>query len=236
MNKAIEKKHSISVILPAYNEEENIAQAIKITRQTLYKYFDIVEIIVVNDGSVDHTPRLVNEITRNFNDVRVIHHDRNKGYGAALKSGFLHAEYELIFFTDSDLQFDIDEIAHLLPLIKTYDIVSGYRNKRADSPLRLFNAWAWNRLVRVLLGIKAKDIDCAFKLFRKDVLDTLSLSSDGAMINTEILALANKYNYSFHEVPVTHFPRARGEQSGANIGVVYKAFSELFTMYNSLKK
>jgi len=235
VNKVIEKKHSISVVLPAYNEEENITQAITITRQTLYKYFDKVEIIVVNDGSIDQTPRLVNEIISNSNDVRVIHHDRNRGYGAALKSGFLNAEYELIFFTDSDLQFDIGEIAHLLPLIKTYDIVSGYRGKRADSSLRLFNAWAWNRLVRALLGIKAKDIDCAFKLFRKEVLDTLSLTSDGAMINTEILALAKKYNYSFQEVPVSHFPRARGEQSGANIGVVYKAFLELLTMYNSLK-
>jgi glycosyltransferase involved in cell wall biosynthesis len=234
-NYTFDKRHSISVVLPAYNEEENITEAIRITRKTLYKYFDKVEIIVVNDGSVDQTPRLINELIRDTSDVRVIHHDKNRGYGAALKSGFINAENELIFFTDSDLQFDIDEIIHLLPFIKTFDIVSGYRDKRADSSLRRFNAWAWNKLVRILLGIKAKDIDCAFKLFRKDVLDALSLSSEGAMINTEILALAKKYNYSFQEVPVTHFPRTRGEQTGANIGVVYKAFSELFTMYNSLK-
>ncbi len=235
MNKLVSKKQSISVILPAYNEEENIIQAIKLTRTTLYKYFEKVEIIVVNDGSIDQTSKRVNEVMQNSHDVRLIHHEKNKGYGAALKSGFLSAEHELIFFTDSDMQFDIDEITRLLPWIKTYDIVSGYRDNRADPSMRLFNAWVWNRLVRLLLGVKVKDIDCAFKLFRKSVIDTLTLTSDGAMINTEILALAKKSNFSFQEVPVSHFPRTKGEQSGANMHVVYKAFSELFSMYYRLK-
>lgn len=229
------KKNTISVVLPSYNEEENIIKAIETTREVFYKHFDKIEIIVVNDGSVDHTARLVDKMVQNSTDVRVVHHDKNIGYGAALRSGFLIAENELIFFTDSDLQFDMDEITRLLPWIKTHDIVSGYRDKRADSAVRKFNAWAWNRLVRFLLGVKVKDIDCAFKLFRKDVLDTLSLNSNGAMINTEILALANKNNFSFQEVPVTHLPRLKGEQTGANVLVVFKAFSELFKMHSRLK-
>lgn len=234
-NTNLSKRDSISVVLPTYNEEENILKAVDITREALCKYFNKVEIIVVNDGSIDQTMTLVDAMVRKSDDVRVVHHEINKGYGAALRSGFMIAEHELIFFTDSDLQFDIDEISRLLPWIHMYDIVSGYRDHRADSFIRKFNAWAWNRLVRLVLGVKAKDIDCAFKLFRKDVLDTLTLSSNGAMINTEILALANKNNFSLQEVPVSHLPRLRGEQTGANVSVVLKAFSELFSMHSRLK-
>ena len=225
------KKNSISMVFPAFNEEGNIEQVVKNARQILSEYFNKVEIIVVDDGSVDITAELIDKMAIESNDVVAIHHHKNQGYGATLISGFYKAKHELIFFSDADLQFDIAEIKDLLKWIDKYDIVVGYRAKRADNFIRKLNAWGWNILVRLVLGVKIRDIDCAFKLFRREVFDTIKLESVGAMINTEIFYLAKKHNMRVYEIPVKHYPRINGEQSGANILVIIKAFRELFSMY-----
>lgn len=227
---------SISIIFPAYNEEENIVEVVEQARDVISKLFNDFEIIVVNDGSHDSTGTIIDDMKQREPSLLPVHHEQNRGYGATLRSGIEAASKELVFFTDSDLQFDIAEIRHLLKWIGEHDIVAGYRADRADPAHRRFNAWGWNMLVRLFLGLKIKDIDCAFKLFRRCVFDDIRLESVGAMINTEILVLARWQEKRIKEVPVRHFPRVAGEQSGANIRVVLKAFRELVTMRSKLKQ
>ncbi|MGD8589861.1 MAG: glycosyltransferase family 2 protein [Chromatiales bacterium] len=229
------RRQSISIIFPAFNEEENIRKAVEHGRKAMSKFFADIEIIVVNDGSSDATAAIVDEMAAENSDVVLVHHEVNRGYGAALRSGIYKASKELIFFTDSDLQFDLEEIQHLQEWVHKYDIVAGYRARRADPAHRRFNAWGWNVLVRLVLGLKIKDIDCAFKLFRREVFQNIRLETVGAMINTEILTLAQRNNMKIKEVPVSHYPRLAGEQTGANFKVILKALRELFVMREKLK-
>ncbi len=227
---------SISIIFPAYNEAENITQVVEQARDVVSKLFNDFEIIVVNDGSHDNTGAIIDDMMQREPTLLPVHHEKNRGYGATLRSGIEAASKELVFFTDSDLQFDITEIKHLLAWVGEHDIVAGYRADRADPAHRRFNAWGWNMLVRLFLGLKIRDIDCAFKLFRRCVFEDIRLESVGAMINTEILALATWQGKRIKEVPVRHFPRVAGEQSGANIRVILKALRELVMMQSKLKR
>lgn len=156
---------SISLVFPAYNEELNIEKSISEAIRVLTQYADKFEVIVVNDGSADKTAEIVNRLAETDGRVIPVHHEKNRGYGAAIGSGFKKSCYDFVFFTDSDLQFNLEEISELIKWINNYDLVVGYRAKRADPMHRKLNAWAWNQLVRALLGIKVRDIDCAFKLF-----------------------------------------------------------------------
>ena len=228
------RQQSISIIFPAFNEEANIRTAVEQGRRAMSKFFTDIEIIVINDGSSDATGTIVDQLAMECDDVVSIRHEVNRGYGAALRSGIERARKELIFFTDSDLQFDLEEIRHLEKWIRKYDIVAGYRAKRADPINRRFNAWSWSILVRIILGLKIKDIDCAFKLFRQDVFKDIRLETIGAMINTEIMTLAQRNGMKIKEVPVSHYPRLAGEQTGANIKVVLKALRELVVMRDKL--
>jgi glycosyltransferase involved in cell wall biosynthesis len=162
--------------------------------------------------------------------VRTIHHSTNRGYGAALKSGIIAAKHDLIFFTDSDGQFDLKELRQLIRWSDEYQIVAGYRKKRRDPAYRLVNALAWKVLVRIVLGLKVRDIDCAFKLFHREVFNRVQIRSVGAMVNTEILVQAMRLGMRIHEVEVTHFPRQHGKPSGANVRVILKAFRELIRL------
>ena len=147
----------------------------------------------MNDGSQDATTPICDELAEQYPEVRAIHHVENRGYGAALKSGILAARHDFIFFTDSDGQFDLEELEHLIEWASHYEIVTGYRAKRQDPPHRLINAWGWKMLVRMVLGVKVRDIDCAFKIFQRSVFDRVQIRSVGAMVNTEILAQANSF-------------------------------------------
>jgi glycosyltransferase involved in cell wall biosynthesis len=224
---------SISIVFPAYNEEANIGVLIDRTIPVLNENTDRWEIIVVDDGSSDRTQEVVEKYGNK--QLSLIHHSHNRGYGAAVKSGLTSAKNDLIFFSDSDLQFDIRELGKLLQWIDQYDIVIGYRQKRRDPLFRRLNAFGWNTLVRFLFGLKVKDINCAFKMFNRPVLEKISIDAAGAMINTDILAQAVKYGFTIKEVPVTHYPRLKGQQTGANIKVITKAFNELFRLYRKLK-
>jgi glycosyltransferase involved in cell wall biosynthesis len=227
---------SISIVFPAYNEAENIEAAVAAAREAATKYAERHEIIIVNDGSADRTGEIIDAMARDKGDVVPVHHSKNRGYGAALCSGFNRASMDYVFFSDSDLQFDLNELGKLVEWSDQYDIVAGYRAQRADSFHRKLNAWAWNMLVRLLLGVKARDIDCAFKLFKRRIFETIKLDSAGAMVNTEILALARRHNFTMKELPVSHYPRIRGQQTGANLRVIIRAFRELFKMYGRLKQ
>ncbi|MEO8439748.1 MAG: glycosyltransferase family 2 protein [Spartobacteria bacterium] len=226
---------TLSVIFPAFNEEANIRHTVEAARLVLPKLAHTWEIILVNDGSRDATTPICDELAEQFPEVRAIHHVENRGYGAALKSGILAARYEYIFFTDSDGQFDLQELENLIDWASHYEIVTGYRAKRQDPPHRLINAWGWKTLVRMVLGVKVRDIDCAFKIFQRSVFDRIQIRSVGAMVNTEILAQANSFGMRIHEVKVSHYPRRAGKSSGANLRVIAKAFKELFRLWGQLR-
>jgi glycosyltransferase involved in cell wall biosynthesis len=218
---------SLSVILPAFNEAANIRAVIEDAYRTVPKLAPIFEIIVVNDGSKDRTCEICDRLAEEFPDVRVVHHPQNRGYGAALKSGIKLARYDLIFFTDADGQFDLKEVAGLLEQTDAYDIVAGYRARRQDPLYRLLFAWGWNILVRIVLGIRIRDIDCAFKVFNRNVFDRVQINSVGAMVNTEIFAQVSRFGMTVKEVRVSHFPRRHGKPTGGSPTVIIKAFREL---------
>jgi glycosyltransferase involved in cell wall biosynthesis len=225
----------ISVIFPAFNEEANIRCTIEKTIKVLPKIATRWEIIVVNDGSNDGTALICDQLKARYPEVKVIHHQQNRGYGAALKSGIMSANYDLVFFSDSDGQFDFNELQQLICWSEDFDIIAGYRAKRQDPFYRRLNALGWNVLVRLVLGIKIRDIDCAFKLFRRSVFDHIQIRCVGAMVNTEILAQATRLGMRIHQVKVNHFPRHYGKQSGANVHVIIKAFRELCRLWQKLR-
>ena len=198
---------TISVILPAYNEEDNIEAAVNDILSYLVRIAHEYEVIIVNDGSRDRTGEIADGLASQNPHVRVIHHNPNKGYGQALKSGFAAAQYRLLFFTDSDRQFDIRNLDDMLPLITDADIVIGYRLNRQDPPIRKILSLGYNILMKILFNLKARDIDCAFKLFRREVFDHICIESDRFFVNTEILVKARTQRFRIREVGVQHFPR-----------------------------
>jgi glycosyltransferase involved in cell wall biosynthesis len=227
---------SISVFFPCYNEQDNVKRVVAKAVETLEGMGVDFEVVIVNDGSADGTGKAADALAAADKRVRVVHHPQNMGYGAAVQSGIRNAKKELIFFTDGDGQFDIGEIKLLLPFIEQNDIVCGYRLDRKDPFGRKLNGWLWTQLVCVLFGMRIRDIDCAFKLFRSEVFERMKLSSAGALISAEILARVTRRGYRIVEVGVHHYPRTAGKQTGANWKVILKAFKELFKLYNRIRK
>ncbi|WP_431687003.1 glycosyltransferase family 2 protein [Hahella sp. NBU794] len=229
------KLSSVSVVFPAYNEETNIEMTVLKAIGAFKRHFETVEIIVVNDGSSDGTRDILERLRQEHEEVRPIHHVQNKGYGGAVRTGLKSGRGDFIFFSDSDGQFDLEEVDLLLRHINEYDIVVGYRAQRADPWHRKLNAYCWGTLVRYLFGIRVRDIDCAFKIFRRDFIQSIRIEAEGAMINTEILAQAGMMHCTIKQVPVSHYPRLSGSATGANPLVIFKAFVELFNLYGKLK-
>ncbi|MHC4326701.1 MAG: glycosyltransferase family 2 protein [Planctomycetota bacterium] len=226
---------SISVFFPCYDEQENVGRTIEKALAVLEKLDADFEVIIIDDGSTDDTGRITDEIAGRDNRIRVVHHRHNLGYGAALQSGFKAATKELVFYTDGDGQFDIDEMPPLLKLMEQHDIVTCYRLNRRDSVIRKINGWCWTKLVCLLFGLKIRDIDCAFKLYKRDIFDNIKLSSTGALIDTEILARAARKGYSMTQKGVHHYPRTAGAQSGANMRVILRAFKELLVLRSRIR-
>ena len=221
---------SLSIVLPAYNEAENVAAAVQDVSQVAQSLGRDYEILVVNDGSKDNTGQIVRDLEPQIANLRLVEHYPNRGYGGALKAGFEAATKDLIAFVPADNQFVFGEVDGLLKKLQAEnaDIVCGYRHDRQDPLIRRFNAFGWNSVVRLLFGYLSRDIDCGFKLFRREVLERIHIESNGAMIDTEFLAGAKARGIRIAEVPVTHLPRTAGEPTGANLAVIVKAFRDLF--------
>ena len=222
--------HSISVVLPAYNEEQVIANTVFTVLHVLNTWRMDFEVLVVNDGSTDRTGEIVAALALAgaYPRVRLITHQTNEGYGASLVSGFAAATKELTFFMDSDGQFDIRDLRKFFPFIDTYDAVIGYRRDRQDSWMRKLNAWGWKHLIGWVLDVHVRDVDCAFKLLHTEFLYQHPLETRGAMINTELLYRLTRDGYSYHEIGVHHLPRLYGRATGARPSVILRAFRELF--------
>lgn len=221
---------SISVFYPCYNEAGNIVRTVEQGLALLGELGADFEIIVVDDGSTDDTGRLADSLAARNERVRVVHHPVNRGYGAALQSGFKAAQKELVFYTDGDGQFDINEMPPLLELMGKYDIVSCYRLNRQEGVIRRINTWCWTKLMCVLFGMKLRDIDCGFKLYKRRIFNNIKILSTGALVDAEILARAVRKGYTITQVGVHHYPRAAGSQTGAKLSVVFRAFKELLKL------
>jgi glycosyltransferase involved in cell wall biosynthesis len=228
------RSFGLSIVLPAFNEEANIEAAVARAHEVASRHAADHEIIVVDDGSTDSTAAIVQRLAKDDPRIRLVQHATNRGYGGALKSGFLAAQLDLVFFTDADNQFDLDEISVFLDLIQSVDVVAGYRIKRCDPLFRRLNARAWNYLVRALFYVPVRDIGCAFKLFRREVFDGLELESVGAMVNTELMVKLGRSGYRVVEIGVSHYPRTAGTPRGANLRVIARAFIELSHMHSQL--
>ncbi len=224
----IKTKYSLSIVMPAHNEEVAIAETVHTAVDAVSQWTQDFEIIVVNDGSRDRTGAILEEISAADPRVRVIHHAVNQGYGAALVSGFEAITRELVFFMDSDGQFDIHDLERFFPLIEQYDGVLGYRIERQDTWLRKLNAWGWKMVVSLIFKLQVRDVDCAFKLYRARFFREHRLETRGAMINTEILYKFKRAGYTYTEVGVHHLPRHGGQPTGARLDVIARAFHELF--------
>ncbi len=227
---------SLSVFFPCYNEQDNIRRVYESAAKVLGNLGMDYELILVDDGSTDQTPQIMEAIAAADPRVKLVRHPANLGYGAALQSGIRAATKTLVFYTDSDGQFDLSELPPLLPLMQRYDGVSCFRLDRRDGLHRKFNAWCWTRLVCLLFRMEFKDINCAFKLFKRRMFDGMELRSAGALINAEILARATRRGYAITQVGVHHFPRTRGRQTGAHPRVIFRAFRELVKLHRQINR
>jgi len=221
---------SLSISFPAYNEEANIGRAIKDAIRVASRLTDDFEVIVVDDGSADRTADVVRESRTRNPQVRLVAHQVNQGYGAAVYDGLVAGIKEWAFFTDGDLQFILDELESLWALRDQADLIIGYRAARRDSFIRKLNGWGWTWLTNVLFGYVSRDVDCAFKLISREVIDTVAprVASRGATFSAELLVRAKRLGFASKEVPVTHLPRTAGSQTGAKLSVILRAFWEMF--------
>lgn len=225
----------LSIFFPCYNEEGNVERVVRAALSAAQRYAETFEIIIVDDGSRDATGEIADRLAAEIPQVRAVHNRPNRGYGGAVARGLAEARYAWIFFTDGDGQFDVRELDRLIGLLDRCDFAVGYRAKRADPFLRKVNAFCWGTLVRLLFGLRVRDIDCAFKLLPKSLIDRIELRSEGALISTELLARARYRGLRIAETPVSHYPRLAGEQTGANPRVILRAFKELFKLRKHIR-
>lgn len=230
-----EPRPDLSVVLPAFNEAANIDTAVRRCLEVGGRLGISVEVIVVDDGSRDATGDLVRAWSARDPRVRMVRHPSNLGYGAALRSGLGAATGVRVFFTDADLQFDLSDLDALLARAGEADILAGYRAPRRDPWHRRLNGWLWSRLVDRLFETGVRDVDCAFKLFHRDVLAQVPIQSLGAFVNTEILVRARAAGFRVVEVPVKHLPRVAGRATGAHPRVILRAFVELASLWVELR-
>jgi glycosyltransferase involved in cell wall biosynthesis len=229
-------EQKLSLILPAHNEAENIEAVVNRALEVLPKVTAAFEIIVVNDGSRDETGEIVSRLATAHPEVRLVQHEVNQGYGAALTSGFRAATGRSVMFMDADRQFDIADINVLLPYVPYYDIVAGYRIQRRDPFYRKLFGKMFGLAVWVLFGLRMRDIDCAFKIFTSELLADIELTSPGALINTELLIRARQRGATIVQVGVHHYPRPAGESSGGSPKVVFRAIGETLRLWLRLRR
>jgi glycosyltransferase involved in cell wall biosynthesis len=223
----------LSFFFPALNEEDNVAPIVEEALAVLPRFADDIEITIVDDGSSDRTGAIADELARKNPRVRVIHHASRRGYGGAVRSGLVAATKSWIFFTDGDRQFALEDLGRLVEAADGADAVVGYRIKRADPTRRLFVAWVYNRLIRLLFGGGWRDVDCAFKLFRRDVFARVPLDrvrSNGAFFSPELLITLRRAGVRVRQVGVRHFPRTAHEPKGASPRVIVRAIRDLLRL------
>lgn len=222
---------SLSLFFPCYNESENVGSMIEQAVQVGEEYGADYEVVVVDDGSSDDSVSIIRSWAKKNPRVRLVSHEKNQGYGAALRTGFKNARKDLVFLTDGDNQFHLSDIDKLFSKIDSCDVVTGFRIVRQDKAHRRLNGFLWTQLNKLLFGLPVRDVDCAFKLFRKKALEGLVLESNHLLIHAEILARLKKKGCKIEEIGVPHYPRTAGKATATKISAIFKTFYELFRLY-----
>ncbi len=226
---------TVSAFFPAHNEIDNIEELTEKTVQVLSQHVKDYEVLLIDDGSTDGTRDKADELAQRHDKVHAIHHEINRGYGGAVKTGIASCTLDWIFFTDGDGQFDVHELPLLLEHTDQHDAVVGYRMDRQDPFHRKMFAFGWGLLIKLLFGFRVKDLDCAFKLFRRSYFENLELKAEGAVITVEIFSILKRNKAKIKQVGVHHYPRKAGIQSGGSLKVIVRAFKELLLLYKRLK-
>jgi glycosyltransferase involved in cell wall biosynthesis len=223
------KDITLSIFFPAYYDEKNIGKvvdkAVEVCESLVLKDY---EITIIEDGSPDNTGKVADELASKYSKVRVIHHKQNIGYGATLWEGFKSARFDYVFYTDGDNQFDLEELKKFVSLIPFSDIIIGYRKKKQYSKYRKFTSFVYNVILRFAFDIDYIDIDCAFKLFKKDIFDKIEVTTKDAFIDAEILIQAKLLGYTAAEIGVKHLPRVDGVSTAARPSIILRTIMEIY--------
>ncbi|MEK7114259.1 MAG: glycosyltransferase family 2 protein [Patescibacteria group bacterium] len=224
MNK---KLSSVSFFCPAYNDEKNLPVLVPYVSEFLKEITDVYEIIIVEDGSPDKTGEVADALVREYPNVRIIHHAKNMGYGAALRDGFVAAKYDYMMYTDGDNQYDVYEFLPYMHLLESSDVLSGYVTQKELSFRRKMQSEVYNWLIRILFFVWYLDINCAMKIYKREVLDSISIKSSSCFIDAEMILKAKKAGFTVAQFPVTHFPRTEGLASGSKMSVIVPTIVEM---------
>jgi glycosyltransferase involved in cell wall biosynthesis len=225
------KRHSISVMLPAYNEEENIERAVRSAVEVLNQISDDWEVIVVNDASRDRTGEIADSLAKEIPGVHPNHHSQNTRLGGALRTGFANSTKDLVFYTDADNPIDMNDLKWAVLLMEEADFVTGYRLNREESLKRKIYSPCYNWLIRLLFGLKVRDVNFSFKLVKREVLEKVKMRSQGSFIDAELLLETHRHGFSIKEVGVKYYPRTKGESTLASPSVIIKILGELWGYY-----
>ncbi len=226
---------TMSVFFPAFNDEGSIARLVDEALEILPRITNDYEVIVVNDGSSDGTAAVLEEMVNKSPRLRVIHHQRNRGYGGALRSGFENATKDLVFYTDGDGQYDVREMTRLLPLMSDeVDIVNGYKIRRSDNRRRIVLGAIYKFLAKRMFGLPIRDVDCDFRLMRREAIQSVSLTSTSGVVCTEMVYKLRAAGYRFTETPVHHYPRLHGQSQFFTLPRVARTGYDFFRLWLKL--
>ena len=228
----MESLKSLSIFFPAYNDAATIPSMVISAFLTVQRITNDFEIIVVNDGSKDHTAELLNELQRLYPQVRVITHPQNRGYGAALRTGFSSASKEWVFYTDGDAQYDPRELVKLVEALESnIDVVNGYKIERSDPLHRIIIGRLYHHIVRMIFGFRLRDVDCDYRLMRRSIFDKVQLTSTSGTICLEMVKKMQDFRYRFSEVPVHHYHRAHGKSQFFNFSRLFRTGLQLMSLW-----
>jgi glycosyltransferase involved in cell wall biosynthesis len=229
------RRPGLSVFFPAYNDSGTIASLVITAMKTAERLTPDFEIIIVNDGSADRTAEIANELARIYPQVRVVHHDRNRGYGGALRSGFAAATRELVFYTDGDAQYDPAEMETLwTALTDGVDLVNGYKISRSDPAHRIVIGRIYHHTVRILFGLTVRDVDCDFRLMRRAIFDRVVLEKNSGVICLEMMKKVQDAGFRIAEVPVHHYHRAYGRSQFFNFRRLFRTGVDVLRLWMAL--
>ena len=229
---------SISLVVPVFNEEENLAHAVAVVTRALVEFASRYEIILVDDASTDRTPEITRELAATDPHIRVVHHDRNQKLGGTLRDGFAVASLDLVLYMDADLPFDPHEIGRAISAMEVTraDMIAAYRYDRTGEGLRrAVYSYVYNGIIGVLFGWPHRDINFAFKLMRREILDAVELRSEGSLISAELVTKSKNLGFTIQQIGLDYFPRTRGRSTLSSLGVIGKIFRELVALYPEMR-
>lgn len=235
VDSAGQKPAGLSVFFPAYNDSGTIASLVIVAVQTARQLTPDFEVIVVNDGSADATPRILAELAKLYPEVRIVTHEQNRGYGGALRSGFAAARKEIVFYTDGDAQYDPAELALLWRRFGAdVDLVNGYKISRSDPLHRVVIGRLYHHVVRLLFGLRVRDVDCDFRMMRRSIFERVSLEKNSGVICLEMMKKIQDAGFRIAEVPVHHYHRAYGKSQFFNVRRVLRTGLDVFKLWYAL--